>query len=124
LRIGGELARVGGWAIDAATREVEWSDEMFSLLDIEPSQAPDLSQGLDRYHPDDRPEVAAAVEACLTEGTPFDLEAQATTFTGAPIVARIMAEARCDADGRIVEVVGTFQDISELAAAYARNQQI
>lgn len=117
LRIAGRMARVGGWAVDLATEEVFWSDEMYEILEYPPDRTPDLEAALDMYPAPHRDRVTQALEACRTEGAPFDLELAARTAGGRELWVREVGEAERDASGTIVRVQGAFQDISDRKAA-------
>jgi two-component system, cell cycle sensor histidine kinase and response regulator CckA len=119
LRVAGELASVGGWAMELPGRQLSWSDEIYRILDA-PADLASLDEGFALYHPDDRDRLVAAMDRCAGDGTPFDLQLHLTTFSGRPIVARLVGEASLSADGRPQRVVGAFQDISELVGAEAR----
>jgi PAS domain S-box-containing protein len=111
------MARVGGWAVDLATEEVFWSDEMYEILEYPADRTPDLETALDMCPAPHRDRVTQALEACRTEGAPFDLELAARTAGGRELWVRAVGEAERDASGTIVRVQGAFQDISDRKAA-------
>jgi two-component system, cell cycle sensor histidine kinase and response regulator CckA len=119
LRVAGDLASVGGWAMQLPGRQLSWSDEIYRILEA-PDDLGSLDEGFELYDPDDRGRLVAAMDRCAEDGTPFDLQLHLVTFTGRPMVARLVGEAELDDDGRPRRVVGAFQDISELVGAEAR----
>jgi two-component system, cell cycle sensor histidine kinase and response regulator CckA len=123
-RAAGRMARVGGWALELATEEVSWSDEMFDILEVPDEATPALLDGHALYTPADRERLEAAIAACAADGTPFDLELGCTTFAGRPLAARVVGRAERAADGTIVRLVGAFQDVSELHAAQTSAREI
>jgi two-component system, cell cycle sensor histidine kinase and response regulator CckA len=123
LRVAGDLASVGGWAIELPDREILWSDEIYRILDA-PAGLTTLDAGFALYSEDDLPRLRDAIDACADHGTSFDLELALTTFSGRPIVARLVGEAELGPDGAIRRVVGAFQDISELVRARARAEDV
>ena len=110
------VARVGSWTADMIHRRVEFSDEQYRLYGIEPQSRPvDIRTFLGLIHPDDRPEMAAAVDRAATEGVPFRLEHR---LADEDSDVRWI-EARCEAvlsAGRVVRMVGTCLDITERKA--------
>jgi PAS domain S-box-containing protein len=51
--------------------------------------------------------------ACLTDGSPFDVEARISTAKGRPVWVRAIGEAQWDERGRVVRLQGACQDITE-----------
>ena len=113
VRIAERLGRLGGWAIDLAQgNQVHWSEEMFNLLEWPTDQAASLEIGLERYPPEYRQTIEAALADCAETGTPFDLEVEILTFQNRHLWVRVRGEAEYNAAGEVVRIIGAFQDIS------------
>lgn len=112
LRIGGRMGRMGGWAADLAANQVDWSDEIFDILEWSPGESPPLEVALNMYPPVWRKALEEAMGLCASTGKPFDLELQINTAKGRLIWARAVGEAERDSTGRISRVRGAFQDIT------------
>jgi two-component system, cell cycle sensor histidine kinase and response regulator CckA len=119
LRVAGDLASVGGWAISLPERDISWSDEIYRILEA-PAALSSLDDGFELYEPTDLARLSDAIDRCAEDGTPFDLQLRLVTFTDRPIVARLVGEAQLDEHGRPHRIVGAFQDISELVGARER----
>ena len=113
LRIAGRTAQLGGWALDLPDRRVTWSDEVSDIHEMPRGTVPSLQQALDHYLPQSREAVSTALAACLSEGTPFDLELEMLTAQGRPLWVRCAGEALRSADGTILRAHGAFQDITQ-----------
>jgi PAS domain S-box-containing protein len=113
LRIASEAARVGGWTIELPERKLTWSDENCIIHDVPPGYRPRLDEGLSYFLPEYRDEVTRLVGACERDGTPYEFEAQKNTAKGRRIWVRCCGDAVRDADGRIVRLQGSIQDITE-----------
>jgi len=111
----GALARVGGWEFDVQTGRVDWTDEVYRIHDVDPASELRLLANIDFYAPAARPLIAAAVEAAVRDGTPYDLELPFTTARGRALTVRTQGEAVMH-DGKAVRLFGTFQDITERKA--------
>ncbi len=108
----GRLASVGGWEIDLRANQVRWSDETCRIHDLPPGHEPKLEEGIGYYAPEARSIIEAAVQRCIADGTPFDVELQMITARGRHIWVRAMGEAQWQG-GQPVRLFGAFQDITE-----------
>jgi PAS domain S-box-containing protein len=116
LRLAGRTAHFGGWRVPAGADRVEWSPETALIHDEHPDRMPTIEEALDYYHPDDRPRIAQLFRACEQTCEEFDDVFRLTTASGRNIRARVTGEPVRDAAGRIVEVRGAFQDVTDLMA--------
>ncbi|MFN9473195.1 PAS domain-containing protein [Acidovorax sp.] len=107
----GEIARIGGWTLEVPNGNAHWTDEVYRIHDLDPGQAPDLSNALDFYTQDSKPIISAAVMRGMREGTPWDLELQIVSAKGTLKWVRAQGEAMYQ-DGEIVRLTGAFQDIT------------
>ncbi|GAB6113276.1 PAS domain S-box protein [Desulfomicrobium salsuginis] len=116
LRESQALAHVGGWEWDAAGNRMYWTEETFNIHDVPPEEreqgTPDLiRRSIECYRPEDRGAIAAAFEACVETGRPYDLEFPLTTFAGRRLWTRTTARPVWK-DGRVSKVVGNIMDIT------------
>ena len=109
----GRLSHVGGWQLDLATQELRWTDEVYRIHELEPGSPISVPDAIAYYAPEARPVIAAAVQAAMDHGTPFDIEVPMITARGRHILVRAQgaAEAR---DGRPTFLHGAFQDVTAL----------
>jgi len=112
IRIAGRVTQTGGWTIDLPGNKVSWSDEVFDILGYTHGDAPPLADVLKLYPEEWRGIVAAAIEECSRNGTPFDLECEVLTGRDERIWVRICGEAEINADGSVKRLQGAFQDIT------------
>ncbi|NJO13133.1 MAG: PAS domain-containing protein [Gammaproteobacteria bacterium] len=87
------MAKIGGWELEAGADGPVWSDEVYRIHELDPQSGSALSTALNFYTPEARPLIAAAVQAGLTEGKPWDLELPMVTARGNHIWVRAMGEA-------------------------------
>ncbi len=113
-RMAGQLALVGGWAVEASDHTLYLSDEVIEILDGPPGYQQSLDQALAMYAPADRERVTQALEGVLTDGRPAKLEVELDTLSGRRIPVRVTAEAQRGDDGSVERVFGAFQDLTEL----------
>jgi PAS domain S-box-containing protein len=113
LRIAGQVGQMGGWSLDLPDYALSWSEEIHTLLDWPIGQAPSLDDALNLYPAEWRDKISAALEACIRDGTPFDLRLEIVSAKGRRFWARAVGEPERAADGSIRRVHGAFQNISD-----------
>lgn len=112
LEMAGQMAHMGAWTVDFPGAQLTWSDEVCRIHDMPLGSRPTPDEALAFYHPDARPEIVAAIQACHEHGTPFDKELQITTRKGCAIWVRVMGEAVRALDGTVKRIQGAIQDIT------------
>ena len=107
-----ELARLGSWERDLRTGEVSWSEQLYTLLGIEPG-APDVrDRFLEMIHPDDRVVFAEVVKRSEA-GEPYALDIRILRPNGEVRWHHVRGEVTEWADGRPAVLSGTGQDVTE-----------
>ena len=106
------LTRTGSWADNGSP--VYWSEEHYRIFGLDPRQGlPSREQILERIHPDDRATVLQAFEA-VTQG---DVAVEAYYRIVLPDetvkYAHGLGHPVWDANGNVLEMVGTTVDITE-----------
>jgi diguanylate cyclase (GGDEF)-like protein/PAS domain S-box-containing protein len=113
LEAAGRSARLGGWAIEAGSDRVRWTDEVCAIHEVPAGTSPTIEQAIDAYAPGSRELVRSRYQACLRDGTPWDEELELLTATGRRLWIRSIGKPMYDADGGLLRIHGAFQDISE-----------
>ncbi|WP_253737547.1 PAS domain S-box protein [Halohasta salina] len=108
-----ESAAIGGWEVDLETDSLRWTDEVYRIHEIPTDTSVELEDGLDFYHPDDRPEIEAAFERLVEHGESYDLELRIVTADDRVRWVRAVGDPQFDEDGTVVGALGVFQDITE-----------
>jgi diguanylate cyclase (GGDEF)-like protein/PAS domain S-box-containing protein len=112
------VANVGSWDRDLVRGTLEWSEEMYRILGLDPEESePVFESFLAAIHPDDREGFEAAVDEAMKTGTSFEVEYRFIRPDGE--VRTLMARGRCfvDADGEPLRTVGAVVDITARRAA-------
>jgi len=107
------LAEVGNWSWDLQTGDHSWSEEVYHIYGRDPALPPAAYPEVRRYlHPESWARLSAAVEAGLAEGKDYACDAEVIRQDGTRrwITARGVAERA--ADGRVLCLKGTAQDIT------------
>ena len=101
-----------------------WSDNMFRLLGLEPEEitpTPDYVVG--RIHPEDRERVEQELEAARAVGSLPDVTYRITMPDGGVRSLRSIAAVADAADGRPSRLIGSVQDVTELAEAMRKSEE-
>lgn len=110
-----ELVHLGSWHWDVSTNVVSWSQEMFRIFGIEPTEFSATREGYrERVHPDDRVEVDRTVDGALASGGAFEIDHRIVRPGGTIRWVRGRARVVLAPDGRPVRMFGTAQDITGL----------
>jgi PAS domain S-box-containing protein len=113
LRIAGHAARLGGWSVSLHDLRVIWSDEVCAIHEVPPGTTPSLAQAIAAYAPEFRETIREQFDACVRDGTPYDLELQIVTATNRRIWVRAIGNAERSASGAVTGLRGAFQDIDD-----------
>jgi signal transduction histidine kinase/DNA-binding response OmpR family regulator/anti-sigma regulatory factor (Ser/Thr protein kinase) len=111
------LAKIGSWEIDLATGAIIASPELARQVHLTPeelAQAGSVERIFgERTHPDDRDRIRARLEHAVLTGEPVDEEQRLVLPGGEVRVFHALAEVERDAQGRVVRIRGSNQDITE-----------
>ena len=108
------MAHLGSWEWDSVTDTATWSEELYRIFGRDPKlPAPNLEEGKESYSLKDRKIIDEAIEAALTNGTPFKIETKIKQPSGKEVWILSIAEPVVDAHGSITGIRGTVQDITE-----------
>ena len=108
------LAGFGNWAWDIASDTQTWSEEVFRIYGRDPALPPAVFPEVQQYFT--APSwamLAAAVEAAMSTGTPYAVDAEVVRPDGSHRWVTARGDAVRDAAGKIVSLQGTVQDITE-----------
>ena len=108
-----QLAKLGNWHWDPGSRTMHWSDELYRILGTEPQGCePTLTAIAGLYEAQQQAALVDIVDRLLNGAGPFSHEGRIRGFDGRLRVVYHQASAQRDADGRVVRVCGTLQDIT------------
>jgi PAS domain S-box-containing protein len=116
LNMASRVGRLGAWAFDVIEGTLNWSEEVSEIHEVAPGYVPTVEAAIEFYAPEFRATIREAVNACIQDGTAFDLELQIVTAKGRRVWTRAMGEAVRNEARAIVGVQGAFQDISDRKA--------
>ncbi len=119
-----QVSLIGGWAYDALTKEITWTNEVYRIHELPLGYDPtDIANDIDFYVGDDRRLMEEAFARAVAAGEPYDLELQFLTARGNRRWVRTQGQPRTE-EGRTVRIVGNIADITERKRAEAEISQM
>jgi two-component system CheB/CheR fusion protein len=113
LNVVGDIALMGYWSYDVETRQVEWSAQTRKILAVGDDFDPSVEGTFEFIPSPDRERLQAAFQKAVDKGVPYDLELQCVDRNGRHCFVRSSGRPHVDEGGRVVRVVGVFQDVTE-----------
>jgi diguanylate cyclase len=109
-----QLGGIGSWSWEVEDDRVTWSAELFRILGCDPAAGPpSLAEQARLYTPDSYARLQASVAKALDTGEVSPLDLAFVRPDGAVGWLEARGETVTDAEGRIVRIRGTVQDITE-----------
>jgi PAS domain S-box-containing protein len=111
LRRTGEMARIGGWTLELASRELVCSEQLLQIHEVDTGGPLSFAESLAVYPLPGRERLENAIDDACKNGIPWDFELPMTTRLGRSSWVRTQGRAMVE-NGRIVRIVGALQDIT------------
>jgi PAS domain S-box-containing protein len=109
-----KIAKLGSWCLKLTTGELEWSDEIYELFEIDKAtHNPSYEGFLDAIHPEDRESVNKAYTASVEQHTAYNYVHRLLMSDGRIKYVREQGENFYAPDGKALESRGTVQDITD-----------
>ncbi|MFL6450688.1 MAG: PAS domain-containing protein [Bryobacteraceae bacterium] len=112
IRMTQTTAAVGSWDWDLVTNQVEWSRELFDVLDVPPDVQPSLELWEQIVHPEDRGLVYSQVSQVLESGTILDTEFRILSPNGTTRWISTLGRVLRNEAGKAVRIFGLNVDLT------------
>ena len=122
LREAQNYAHIGNWSLEADGVTSYWSEEIYRVMGLDPASLPGPVTLEKVAHPEDFPKVRDSLTAALQEGLEHRMEYRVIRPDGEIRWAVCKGAPVYDDNGRIVRVLGIFQDITERRLAEERTR--
>ncbi|MBW9256681.1 MAG: response regulator [Candidatus Thiodiazotropha sp. (ex. Lucinisca nassula)] len=111
-----QLARLGSWELDLVNGTLYWSDEVFNIFGLKPSEfVPGFEAFLERVHPEDRESVKMTYLTAVKDKLAYDLVHRIVRNDNDDIqYVHELADHVINEDGEVIRSIGTVQDITNL----------
>ncbi len=111
-----QLAQIGSWDWNLEANLLLWSDNMYRLFGLEPGAiTPTPEYVIGRIHPDDSEHVVQEMDLARDTGTLPDITYRIIRPDGTLRTLRAFSAVTEEHNGRPSRIVGSVQDITELA---------
>jgi PAS domain S-box-containing protein len=108
------IAHLGNWKWDIEADRVEWSSELYRILDVDPGQTePSRFSFLERVHPDDRASIEKSIAGLVAKKEPFSIDHRIVLSDGAVRFVNSMARVEYSEANEPLCLYGICQDITE-----------
>ncbi|MBV2134989.1 EAL domain-containing protein [Pseudomonas sp. MAP12] len=108
-----KIARMGFWAWQADSGQLEWSADLAELTGVRSEQVDSLPALLEQVHPDDRKRLALAMDVARSDRSRLDQEIRLLAPDDAVCVLHLVA-AHHPAQGRAELFEGAFQELTQV----------
>lgn len=106
-------AKIGGWILDLRTQSSTWTKQIYDIYETSANTIPKSGIGMAYYSQKDRIILERCIDRCASLGQPFEGTYSCTTALGRVIWVRISGRPVRDQLGKVFQIRGTVQDISE-----------
>jgi PAS domain S-box-containing protein len=113
LAVAQRIARLGNWEWDLGRDVLTWSEEMYRIFDLEPSDSSlSYETVLQLVHPEDRELMIRAINEAIYNKKVLNYDFRILLPGGGVRAISGRGEVTYDADGNPLRLVGTNQDVS------------
>lgn len=112
LRRTNEMAKVGGWELNLATKNVYWSEGVKHIFEVEDDYLPEMNGLINFFTTECKGLINSAVSNAMENGLAWDLELEIITAKQVHKWVKTQGNAEYE-DGKISRLVGAFQDITQ-----------
>lgn len=114
LTLAQKVAHLGSWELDAATGELQCSDELYRICGLRPQSVhTTLEFLLGLTHPDDRNAINQAITATRFQGKDFRMQSRIVRPDGSIRHVISLGVATRDENQLLVKVAGSLLDVTE-----------
>ncbi|NQT26753.1 PAS domain S-box protein [candidate division KSB1 bacterium] len=108
------IARIGRWDLDLSSNQLQWSDSIFELFEIDPVKFKATYEAfLNAIHPADRENVNSAYTESLKTKLPYEISHRLLMKDGRIKWVHEICRTEFDRQGKVLRSIGVVQDITE-----------
>jgi len=109
-----QMAHIGNWSYDLASRKATWSEEIFRIIGLDPTQ-PELDEKWYRkyVHPDDWQLINKTARIAIEQGIIKEIELRFFRINGEECTTFVICTPQLNSSGKTIKLNGIIQDITE-----------
>ena len=115
LEVAGRMCGVGAWTLNLITNELNWSKQVYDILEADFSRQPTLEEAFSLYTEDSAEKIIRALDDAARTGCNVNIELQLRTYKGNLIWVHVFGEVIFQGQGvlpRPAVIRGAFQNIT------------
>jgi len=112
-----QVAGLGYWRLDVASRAITWSDGLFALYGLEVGDLPDLESAMAAIHPDDCERANGLLARAMEFGEDYSDQVRLRRADGAWRVLMNRSVCKRRETGEVMTVFGVVMDVTEVELA-------
>ena len=119
------VAQLGSWSMDVKTGDVTWSDELYEMLGLDPSQPAVAYSAQERiFTPESWAMLTAQIAETMKSGIPYELELRTVRSDGTHGWMLARGEPLRDENGMMKRLRGVALDITKRKEAERRLERV
>lgn len=107
-----EVSKVGEWVLDLITLEINWSDVVYNIHEVEIGTPLKVEDGINFYREDFRGVIQSVIDDAIENNKSWDVECVLVTAKGSEIWVRAIGYPVFDGE-KLTSLRGLFMDIDE-----------
>ena len=108
-----DIAKTGSWELDALTKKLVWSNQLFQILEISTDQEPTFDLYYSRVHPDDLSYVKQIGAKVYDNNEAHHASYRILTPSGTIKYITTEGQQVVNRDGTVLKLYGIVQDVTE-----------
>lgn len=114
MRLAQKIAKIGHWTFDIINNTLFWSDEVYRIFEVDPSEFEPTYEKFLQFIPlDDREKIDTEYKKSIKEKRNYSATHRITTIKGKNKYILEQCNNMFDKKGNIISSIGTVQDITE-----------
>ena len=109
-----KIAGIGSWELDIETNEVFWTEELYNMYGFDAKlPPPPYTEHMKLFTPESWERLSSALNITKEKGIPYEMELNTIRKDGSKGYMWVHGEAELDVKGKIIQIKGIAQDITE-----------